>query len=60
MRRAFISEAVNFRKDAAGGDKQADDHFVFYLIIIPDKYKRVFTSDVDKIIYDRTKLQKLK
>ena len=36
MRRAFISEAVNFRKDAAGsGDKQANDHFVFYLILIP-------------------------
>ena len=29
MRRAFISEAVNLRKDAAAGseDKQADDHF---------------------------------
>ena len=36
MRRAFISEAVNFRKDAAGGgDKQADDHFVSHLIFFP-------------------------
>ena len=34
MRRAFISEAVNLRKDtaAAGGeDKQADDNFLFHL-----------------------------
>ena len=30
VRRAFISEAVNFRKDTASGDKQANDHFVFY------------------------------
>ena len=30
VRRAFISEAVNFRKDTASGDKQANDRFVFY------------------------------